>query len=69
LISILREAKDVKLTGSAYLLIFGMFIENSQRCYNPDTYYTIDEHLFPIKSRCPFIQFMGRKLDKYGVKC
>ena len=29
---------------------------------------TIDEQLFPCKTRCPFIQYMANKPDKFGIK-
>ena len=48
--------------------IWNAFIENCQRCYIPDPNLTIDEQLFPCKSRCPFTQFMASKPDKYGIK-
>ena len=44
------------------------FIENSQAAKNPSFPMTVDEQLFLIKSRCPFIQFIPTKPDKYGVK-
>ena len=31
-------------------------------------FISVDEQLFPMKSRCPFIQFIPTKPDKYGVK-
>ena len=36
--------------------------------YTPDWTLTIDEQLFPMKSRCPFIVFMPNKPDKFGIK-
>ena len=44
------------------------FIENSQKCYVPQESLTIDEQLFPTKSRCRFLQYMGNKPDKFGIK-
>ena len=41
---------------------------NSQKCYNPNGYLTVDEQLFPTKVRCRFIQFLGNKPDKFGIK-
>ena len=29
---------------------------------------TIDEHLFPTKAGCKFIQYMAQKPDKFGIK-
>lgn len=43
-------------------------IDNSQTCYNPVCYCTVNEQLFPIKDQCRVIQFMSKKPDKYGVK-
>jgi len=28
----------------------------------------VDEQLLPTKTRCPFIQFMPNKPDKFGIK-
>ena len=44
------------------------FIENCQKCYVPNLNLTIDEQLFPCKTRCPFIQYMPNKPDKFGMK-
>lgn len=37
-------------------------------CFNPGESTTVDEQLFPCKCRCPFIQFMANKPDKFGIK-
>ena len=34
----------------------------------PRPYLTIDEQKFPCKTRCPFIQYMSSKPDKFGIK-
>ena len=44
------------------------FIENCQKCYVPNLNLTIDEQLFPCKTRCPFTQYMPNKPDKFGMK-
>ncbi|XP_011162891.2 piggyBac transposable element-derived protein 4-like [Solenopsis invicta] len=44
------------------------FIENSQICYKPGPYLTVDEQLFPTKARCRFTQYMPNKPDKFGIK-
>ena len=44
------------------------FVSNCQYNYAPEWGLTIDEHLFPIKNRCPFIAFMSNKPDKFGKK-
>lgn len=48
--------------------IWDRFIENSQMCYIPGQFVTIDEQLLPSKSKCPFIQFIASKPDKFGIK-
>jgi hypothetical protein len=48
--------------------IWERFISNSQSCFKPDFELTIDEQLLPCKTRCPFIQFMPNKPDKFGIK-
>ncbi|XP_032364546.1 uncharacterized protein LOC116678920 [Etheostoma spectabile] len=44
------------------------FVANSIACYKPGADITIDEQLFPTKARCKFIQYMGNKPDKFGIK-
>ena len=34
----------------------------------PNFDLTIGEQLFPCKTRCPFIQYMANKPDKFGIK-
>lgn len=44
------------------------FIDNCQSCYKPGEYSTIDEQLFPTKTRFKCSQFMALKPDNYGIK-
>ena len=44
------------------------FIENCKKAYLPNPYITIDEQLLPCKTRWRFIQYMPKKLDKFGIK-
>ena len=44
------------------------FIENCKRCYISSIDLTIDEQLFPCKTCCPFIHYMPKKPDKFGMK-
>lgn len=44
------------------------FIENSQNCYEPDKIITVDEQIFPTKSRCRFTQYMPYQAGKFGIK-
>ena len=48
--------------------VWNCFIENCKECYVPNFDLTIDEQLFPCKTRCPFIQYMANKPDKFGIK-
>jgi hypothetical protein len=48
--------------------VWNPFISNSIKCYKPGANITVDEQLFPTKVRCRFIQFMGNKPDKFGIK-
>lgn len=48
--------------------VLDKFIDNSQNCYKPGLYITIDEQLFPTKARCRFTQYMPNKPDKFGIK-
>ena len=48
--------------------IWDRFIENSQHCYKPSAYSTVDEQLFPSKARYRFTQYMLNKPHKFGIK-
>ncbi|XP_033178873.1 piggyBac transposable element-derived protein 4-like [Bombus impatiens] len=48
--------------------VWDRFIENSQNCYKPGAYITVDEQLFPSKTRCRFTRYMPNKPDKFGIK-
>jgi hypothetical protein len=48
--------------------IIDRFQTNSQRAYSPEFSLTVDEQLFPCKSRCKYTQYMPNKPDKYGIK-
>ena len=42
-------------------------IMNCQKAFFPHANVTIDEQLFPCRSRCPFIQHMPQKPAKFGI--
>ena len=48
--------------------IWDRFIENSRNCYKPGACITVDEQLFPSKTRCRFTQYMPNKPEKFGIK-
>ena len=41
---------------------------NCQKAFFPCTNVTIDEQLFPCRSRCPFVQYMPQKPTMFGIK-
>lgn len=43
-------------------------MDNAQKCFYPYGHVTIDEQLFPCRSRCSFIQYMPNKPSKFGIK-
>ena len=48
--------------------VWNSFIENCKKYYVPNFDLTIDEQLFACKIRCPFIQYLANKQDKFGIK-
>ena len=48
--------------------VWSCFVENCKKCYVPNCNLTIDEQLFPCQARCPFLQYMVNKPDKFGIK-
>uniref|UniRef100_A0A8C5DVD5 PiggyBac transposable element-derived protein domain-containing protein n=10 Tax=Gouania willdenowi TaxID=441366 RepID=A0A8C5DVD5_GOUWI len=48
--------------------VWGSFVTNCITCYNPGRHITIDEQLFPSKTRCCFLQYIATKPDKFGIK-
>ncbi len=66
-----RSSRRERLSTDKYALmslVHNRLVENFQRAYVPEVNLTVDEQLFPTKSRCPFLQFMASKPDKYGIK-
>ena len=44
------------------------FAKNCRKCNVPSCDLTVDEQLVPCKTRCPFVQHMPNKFDKFGIK-
>ena len=44
------------------------FFEKCLKHYRPATNITVDEQLFPSKTRCRFTQYMPNKPEKFGIK-
>ncbi|CAL7933005.1 unnamed protein product [Xylocopa violacea] len=66
-----KNQRSERLQNDKFALISEVwckFIENSQNCYKPGAYLSIDEQLFPTKARCRFTQYMPNKPDKFGIK-
>ncbi|KAJ4930775.1 hypothetical protein JOQ06_025083 [Pogonophryne albipinna] len=66
-----KETRRCRLTTDKFThvrKVWDRFVENSIASYRPGSDITVDEQLFPTKSRCPFTQFMPNKPDKFGIK-
>uniref|UniRef100_A0AAV2L9F1 PiggyBac transposable element-derived protein domain-containing protein n=1 Tax=Knipowitschia caucasica TaxID=637954 RepID=A0AAV2L9F1_KNICA len=48
--------------------VWGSFVTNCLTSCNPGRHITIDEQLFPSKTRCCFLQYIATKPDKFGIK-
>ncbi|XP_055365085.1 piggyBac transposable element-derived protein 4-like [Betta splendens] len=48
--------------------LWGAFACNCITSYTPGRHITVDEQLFPTKTRCPFLQYIASKPDKFGIK-
>jgi hypothetical protein len=48
--------------------VWTRLFNNSKLLFVPSKHLTVDEQLFPSKSRYPFIQYMSNKPDKFGIK-
>lgn len=68
------DNKDTRLERSqtdkfaAISDIWQRFVQNCVLSYNPGQHITVDEQLFPTKVRCPFLQYIASKPDKFGIK-
>ncbi|XP_061512551.1 uncharacterized protein LOC133393104 [Anopheles gambiae] len=66
-----KSTRSQRLQTDKFALIsdvFSRFVSNCQTNYVPGPHISVDEQLFPSKTRCPFTQFMASKPDKYGQK-
>lgn len=37
-------------------------------CFRHGQFLTVDEQFLPLESRCPFIQYIARNPEKFGIK-
>jgi hypothetical protein len=66
-----RSTRSQRLEDDKYALmsfVHYRMVENFQKAYIPSENLTVDEQLFPTKSRCRFTQYMPQKPDKFGIK-
>ncbi|XP_068233497.1 piggyBac transposable element-derived protein 4-like [Palaemon carinicauda] len=67
----IRSSRSIRMQTDKFAMIskvWERFIKNSISCYRPSENITVDEQLFPTKSRCPFTQYIASKPDKFGIK-
>ncbi|XP_027864911.1 uncharacterized protein LOC114139283 [Xiphophorus couchianus] len=48
--------------------VWRAFVTNCIASFNPGRHITIDEQLYPSKTRCCFLQYIATKPDKFGIK-
>ncbi|XP_044078407.1 uncharacterized protein LOC122888254 [Siniperca chuatsi] len=66
-----KETRRVRLQDDKFALVsatWNKFVQNSIACYKHGANITIDEQMFPTKAQCRFIQYMGNKPGKFGIK-
>lgn len=67
----LKSTRSHRLETDKFALVsevWNRFISNCNINYTPGPNITIDEQLFPTKTRCRFTQYMPNKPDKFGIK-
>ena len=67
----LLSTRSARLQTDKFALIsniWNKFVDNNMSCYKPGENITIDDQLFPTKSRCRFTQYMPNKPDQFGIK-
>lgn len=66
-----RETRSERVKTDRFAAIsgvWGSFVTNCITSYNPGPHITVDEQLFPSKTRCRFLQYIASKADKFGLK-
>ena len=66
-----KSQRKLRLESDKFALasaLWDPFIENCKKAFIPGENLTVDEQLFPTKSRCPFTQYIASKPDKFGLK-
>ncbi|CAK1600205.1 unnamed protein product [Parnassius mnemosyne] len=67
----LRKTRNTRLYTDKFAMvsdIWNKFIENCEMCYIPGENMTVEEQLFPSKTRYRFLQYITNKPDKFGIK-
>jgi hypothetical protein len=66
----IRDQRTENLKTDKFTFISSVwysFISNSQACFKPGEFITVDEQLFPTKARFKYIQYMPNKPSKFGI--
>jgi len=66
-----RSTRRERVGADKFCLVselWNKFVDNCLSYYKPSENLTVDEQLYPTKCRCPFLQFMANKPDKFGIK-
>lgn len=63
-----RVERSVRDKLAPIRLVFDVWAVNLRKWYVPGENVTIDEQLLPYRGRCPFLQYIPSKPDRYGIK-
>ncbi|XP_024862460.1 uncharacterized protein LOC112450618 [Kryptolebias marmoratus] len=66
-----KDTRGERVANDRFAAVSGIwkaFVGNCINLYNPGRHITIDEQLFPTKTRCCFLQYIATKPDKFGIK-
>ena len=48
--------------------LWDKWVESLQKIFNPNENVIVNEQVIGFRGRCPFKQYMPKKLSKYGIK-
>uniref|UniRef100_A0A1A7XFA5 PiggyBac transposable element-derived protein domain-containing protein n=1 Tax=Iconisemion striatum TaxID=60296 RepID=A0A1A7XFA5_9TELE len=66
-----KHTRCARLPNDKFALVRNVWdrlIQNSIASFKPGAEITIYEQLFPTKARCPFTQYMPKKMFRFGIK-
>ena len=66
----IRSTRSIRISTAKFAIseIWNRFIDNCVACYKPGSNIFVYRQLFPCKWRCPFMQCITSKPDKFCVK-